>query len=94
MTIPVLDDDRTRKRYDTTWSLWPWEHPAAYWLRSNGVDIVCTRCGLSTLSEPKALDADPVEHSEAFSRTHLQCRLGVGLRGSRPEVVDPLFLHA
>lgn len=94
MTTPVLDDPRTRDRYDRTWSLWPWEHPAAYWLRSNGTDIVCTRCGRSTSGEPRHLDSDPVEQAETFSRTHLRCPLGAGLRGPRPEAVDPLFLHA
>lgn len=87
--IPVLQDDKTRDRYDSTWILWPWEHPAAYWLRSNGSEVVCTRCGRSTMGEPRPLDADPMEQAEAFTRTHLKCPLGFGLRGSKPE--DPLF---
>ena len=89
MTIPVLHDARTRDRYDVTWSLWPWEHPAAYWLRSNGNDVVCTRCGRSTLSEGRALDSDPTEQAAAFARTHMECPIGCGLRGAQP--ADPFF---
>lgn len=87
--VPVLQDPRTRDRYDVTWSLWPWEHPAAYWLRSNGNDVACTRCGASTTREPRSLDADPEAVAAAFVAVHLECPLGFGLRGSKPQ--DPLF---
>jgi hypothetical protein len=91
--IPVLHDARTRDRYDTTWTLWPWEHPLAYWLRSNGNDVVCTRCGRATTGEPRPLDSDPEEIARVFVSVHLECPLGCGLRGSQPRV-DPLFMHA
>lgn len=84
----MLADPKLRERYDTSWSFWPWEHPAAYWLRSNGEAIICTRCGKA--SDPRPLDVDLTEHAEAFVRTHLRCTLGFGLRGPVPEA-DPLL---
>lgn len=92
MTVPVLEDERTRKSYDTTWAFWPWEHPKAYWLRSNGDEIVCTRCGKSTATMPRALDDDPDARAESFTTIHLGCKLGHGMRGPRVEPEeDPLL---
>jgi hypothetical protein len=88
-SIPVLNDPKTRDRYDTTWSLWPWEHPAAYWLRSNGNDVACTRCGRSTTAEPRPLDEDPEAIAARFVALHLDCHLGAGLRAT-PRV-DPVL---
>lgn len=84
---PVLTDERTRKNYDTTWSLYPFEHPSAYWLRGGPYGIVCTRCG--------ATDTDLDHDFAPFVEQHLACPLGHGHKGERtraPE--DPIFAAA
>jgi hypothetical protein len=84
-------DALTRERFDRTWSLYPYEHPTAYWLRSDGRVILCLRC--SSRMEPR-LDEDPTEQAEAFTSKHLSCPEGFGLRGSAPRAAhrsDPLF---
>lgn len=80
----------TRERHDATWALYPYEHPAAYWLRAGAEGIVCLRCGGTS---PATLDE--ADH-EAFAAVHLACPLGFGLRDSKPRVrrarpADPLF---
>jgi hypothetical protein len=80
-------DPVSRERFDRTWALYPFEHPAAYWLRSNGETILCLRC--SSRMEPVALGEDPAPVAQAFTDKHLSCPLGFGLRGPRPS--DPLF---
>lgn len=81
--VPVLTDERTRKSFDRTWSLYPFEHPSAYWLRAGAWGMVCTRCGSQ---EPAGAD-----DFAPFVEQHLACPLGCGLRAPRVEQQDPLF---
>jgi len=87
--VPVLTDERTRKNYDRTWSLYPFEHPSAYWLRAGAWGMICTRCGAQ---EPAC-----AEDFAPFVEQHLGCKLGHGLRVStqreqaRDLDTDPLF---
>jgi len=74
--VPVLTDERTRKNYDRTWSLYPFEHPSAYWLRGGDYGLVCTRCGAT---EPATVED---EGAVAFVDQHLKCKLGHGVRNA------------
>ncbi len=83
-------DPVTRERYDRTWAFFPWEHPSAHWLRSDGEIIVCLRC--SSRTAPPALGDDPAVAAQAFVDQHVLCPEGFGLRGSKPVPRrDPLF---
>jgi hypothetical protein len=76
---------------EVTAEFYPWAHPSAPWLRSNGEVILCTRC--SARSIPPALDEDPAIPAQAFADQHLACPLGFGLRAPRPSArpLDPIF---
>lgn len=79
-----------RERYDRTWAVYPYEHPAAYWLRAGAHGMICTRCGKS---EPASVsDEGAVE----FADQHLACPLGFGMRVPRPSArpSDPMFATA
>jgi hypothetical protein len=89
---PVLTDPRVRDDYDTTWALYPWEHPAGYWLRASDSQAICTRCGARMWDGTPPTDFDQIALDlETFVDTHLRCPLGYGLGEGAVAPFDPLF---
>lgn len=93
IVMGVIADDRIREAYDRTWCMYPWQHPACYWLRSDGHVIICTRC--SVRYTPSLGD---VEHeATAFCEKHARCEMDLGDKKLRlghvpPHVeADPIF---
>ena len=86
----IMDPVR-RKQHDKTWALYPFEHPAAFWLRSNGETILCLRC--SGRMDPVSLGEDPEPVAQAFTSKHLACPEGFGFEKAAPKArpADPLF---
>jgi len=87
-------DDEARRRFDHRWQVYPYEHPLAYWLRSDTSSVICTRCG-GTLVPGRDFDlgGDPWKTTkpafDSFVKKHLACKLGHGVKPAR--AVDPLL---
>lgn len=92
------EEPTDREHYDHRWQFYPHEHPAAYWLRASGTEILCTRCGgRFAAGRDFDLGEEPAPKAEAFLVKHLACQLGHGVggpgRASRVTVHpgDPIF---
>lgn len=73
-----------QERIDETWALFPYQHPGAMWLRSNGSIIVCTICSSRFTPDLAAAFEDA---ASAFCETHSECPEGYGITKD----ADPLF---